>query len=51
MTWPPESPNLNPTEMVWDEFDNRMKEKQQSSAQHMWELLQVCWKSIPGEAG
>jgi SAM-dependent MidA family methyltransferase len=21
-----------------------------TSAQHMWELLQDCWKSIPGEA-
>jgi hypothetical protein len=27
-----------------------VKEKQ-PSAQHMWELLQHCWNSIPGEAG
>ncbi|CDQ67675.1 unnamed protein product [Oncorhynchus mykiss] len=27
------------------------KEQQPTSAQHMWELLQDCWKSIPGEAG
>ena len=26
-----------------------MKEKQPTSAQHMWELLQDCWKSIPGD--
>ena len=26
--------------MVWDELDHRVKEKQQTSAQHMWELLQ-----------
>ena len=51
MTWPPQSPNLNPIEMVWDELDHKVKEKQPTSAQHMWELLQVCWKSIPGEAG
>ena len=48
MTWPPQSPN--PIEMVWDELNHRVKEKQPTSAQHMWEL-QDCWKSIPGESG
>ena len=51
MTWPPQSPDLKPIEMVWDEFDSRVKEKQSTSAQQMWELLQDCWKSIIGEAG
>jgi len=49
MTWPPQSPDLNPIEMVWDELDRRVKERQPTSAQHMWELLQDCWKSIPGD--
>uniref|UniRef100_A0A4W5RC16 Tc1-like transposase DDE domain-containing protein n=1 Tax=Hucho hucho TaxID=62062 RepID=A0A4W5RC16_9TELE len=48
MTWPPQTPDLNPIEMVKDELDSRVKEKQPTSAQHMWELLQDCWKSIPG---
>uniref|UniRef100_A0AAZ3Q083 Tc1-like transposase DDE domain-containing protein n=1 Tax=Oncorhynchus tshawytscha TaxID=74940 RepID=A0AAZ3Q083_ONCTS len=51
MTWPPQSPNLNLIEMVWDELNHRVKEKQPKSAQYMWELFQDCWKSIPGEAG
>jgi hypothetical protein len=51
MTWPPQSPDLNPIEIVWDELDRRVKENQPTSAQHMWELLQDCWKSIPSEAG
>ena len=51
MTWPPQSPDLNQIEMVWVEFDRRGKEKQPTSAQHKWELLQHYWKSIPGEAG
>jgi hypothetical protein len=46
-----QSHHLNTIEMVWDELDSRLKEKQSTSAQHMWELLQDCWKSIPGEAG
>ena len=49
MTWPPQSPELNPIEIVCDEFDLRVKEKQPTSAQHMWELLQDFWKSIPGD--
>ena len=51
MTWPPQSPDLNPIEMVWDELDRRVKEKQPTSAQHMWELLQDSLKSLPHEAG
>ena len=51
MTWPPQSPDFNPIKMVWDELDRKMKEKQATSAQHMWELLQDCWKSIPHETG
>jgi transposase len=51
MTWPPQSPDLNQIEMVWDEVDRRVKEKQPTSAQQMLELLQDSWKSIPGEAG
>ena len=51
MTLPPQSPDLNPSEMVWDELDRRVKEKQPTSAQNMWELLQDFWKIIPGEAG
>jgi hypothetical protein len=46
MTWPPQSPDLNPIDMVWGELDRRVKEKQATSAQQMWEL-QDCWKSIP----
>ena len=46
MTWPPQSPDLNSIEMVWDELDRRVKEKQSTSY-----LLQDCWKSIPDEAG
>jgi hypothetical protein len=51
MTWPPQSSDLNPNEMVWDELDCRVKERQPTSAQHMWELLQDCWTIIPGGAG
>jgi hypothetical protein len=40
MTWPLQSPDLNPIQMVWDELDRRMKEK--SSQQ----VLSICGKSF-----
>ena len=36
MTRPPQSLDLNPIEMVWDELDRRVKEKQPTSAQHIY---------------
>jgi transposase len=51
MTWPPQSPDLKPIQMAWDELDRRVKENQPTSAQNIWELLQDGWKSIPHEAG
>ncbi|CAJ0917575.1 unnamed protein product [Ranitomeya imitator] len=49
VTWPPQSPDLNPIEMVWGELDRRVKAKGPTSAKHLWELLQDCWKTIPGD--
>ena len=49
MTWPLQSHDLNAIEMFWDKLDRRVKEKQPTSAQYMWKLLQDCWKSNPGD--
>lgn len=36
--------------MVWDEMDNRqVKAKGLTSAQHLWELPQDCWKTSSGD--
>ena len=45
----PQSPDLNPIEMVWGELDRRVKAKGPTSAKHLWELLQDCWKTISGD--
>ena len=39
MTWPPQSPYLNQTEMVWDELERRVKENSQ-------QVLSVCGNSF-----
>uniref|UniRef100_A0A667X851 Tc1-like transposase DDE domain-containing protein n=1 Tax=Myripristis murdjan TaxID=586833 RepID=A0A667X851_9TELE len=49
MTWPPQSPDLNPIQMVWGELDHRVKAKRPTCAKHLWELLQDCWKTISGD--
>ncbi|XP_070983238.1 osteocrin isoform X1 [Oncorhynchus clarkii lewisi] len=41
MTWPPQSHDLNPFQIVWDELDCRVKEKQPTNAQHT-----VCGNSF-----
>ncbi|XP_031656013.1 mucin-2 isoform X1 [Oncorhynchus kisutch] len=41
MTWPPQSPDFNPIEMVWDELDHRVKEKQPTSAQTVGKAFQM----------
>jgi hypothetical protein len=45
MSWPPQFPDLNPIEMVWDEFDRRVKEKQPTNALLIWEFLQD-WRTF-----
>ena len=48
-SWPPQSPDLNPIELVWDELDSRVKAKQPMSALHLWKLLQDNWKAISAD--
>lgn len=49
MTWPPQSPDLNPIELLWEELDRRVREQCPSSESVLWNILQDCWSNISQE--
>ena len=46
MSWPVQSVNLNPIELVWDEFDQKVRAKQPTSVAHLWLLSQKSWVEL-----
>jgi len=49
MSWPPQSPDLNPIELLWDELDRRVRKEAPTSQQHLWEILQREWNNFEHE--
>ena len=49
MQWPPQSPDLNPIELIWDELDRKVRKSCPTSITHLWSLLQTEWKKIGKE--
>ena len=43
MSWPAQSADLNPIELVLEEFNQNIRAKQPKSAAHFWHLLQKSW--------
>lgn len=46
MVWPPQSPDCNPIELLWDQLDRQVRETQITSQDHMWQVLQEQWQKI-----
>lgn len=49
MHWPPQSPDLNPIELLWEELDRKVRLKGPTSKTNMWEILQDTWNEITVE--
>lgn len=48
MTWPPQSPDLSPIELAWDELDREVRRKRPTSENELFECLKASWENIPG---
>jgi transposase len=49
MVWPPQSPDLNPIELLWEELDRNIHNCCPSSKEDMWKVLQESWNNISPE--
>lgn len=47
MIWPPQGPDLNPIESIWDYVDCRLRKISRTSKDEMWTKLQNIWNGIP----
>ena len=49
MVWPPQSPDLNPIEQLWDYVDTEVRKHYISSKENLWNTLVKCWNETPKE--
>ena len=46
MCWPPQSPDLSPIELAWDELNRRVKRKQPSNVTDLFRCLTDAWNEL-----
>jgi hypothetical protein len=49
MDWPPQSPDLNPIELLWDHMKREVCKRCPTSADHLWDICQEVWSQIKPE--
>ena len=47
MEWPPQSPDLNPIELLWEELDRRVRDLKPTSLTGLWDGFNEAWNNIP----
>jgi hypothetical protein len=48
LSWPPQSPDLNPIEHLWDEIDRRLRKlyDHPTSKDDLWRIIQDVWNDL-----
>lgn len=46
MEWPPQSPDLNPIELLWEKLDRKVRQSAPTSKSHLWKVLQEAWNEV-----
>ena len=47
--WPPQSPDVNPIELLWDELKRRVRDLKPTSQISMWNCLNEVWNNLQAE--
>lgn len=46
MEWPPQSPDINPIELLWEELDRKVKSMRPTGESEMFECLKLAWETL-----
>jgi len=49
LSWPPQSPDINPIELLWDEIDRQVRKMHVTSEKTMWDSLKQVWGNLKNE--
>lgn len=47
LSWPPQSPDLNPIEHIWEEVDRKIRQKNFSKTGELFKAISEEWSKIP----
>lgn len=49
LKWPPQSPDLNPTELLWDELDRRVRDLKPTNLNSLWDYIKDAWNNMKSQ--